>query len=127
MRLSLSLWEDEFMRNHWKLGIALLVIMSLSLVAQTVQQPIQPAAKPIAGAGCVEAGVETGCLLLKDAKTKTLYNLFFTGKDPTLGAAIQFTGVANVGVNACMQGKPVNVKEWKPIKMHCGAPAEGKK
>ena len=117
------------MRNHWNLGIALLVIMFLSLavVAQTAQQPIQPAAKPIAGAGCVEAGVETGCLLLKDTKSKTLYNLFFTGNKPTLGAAIQFTGIAKVGVNTCMQGKPVDVKEWKPIKMHCGAPAGGKK
>jgi hypothetical protein len=116
------------MRNHWKLGIALLVIMflSLALVAQTVQQPIQPAAKPLAGAGCVEAGVETGCLLLKDAKTRTLYNLFFTGNKPTLGAAIQFSGLAKVGVNTCMQGKSVDVKEWKPIKMHCAAPAEGK-
>jgi hypothetical protein len=117
------------MRNHWNLGIALLVIMFLSLavVAQTAQQPIQPAAKPIAGAGCVEAGVETGCLLLKDTKSKTLYNLFFTGNKPTLGAAIQFTGIAKVGVNTCMQGKPADVKEWKPIKMHCGAPAGGKK
>jgi hypothetical protein len=118
------------MRNLWKTGITLFIVMSLSmaLAAQTAQQPLEPFGKSIVGSGCMQAGIETGCFLLKDTKTKTLYNLFFSGGNkPTLGDAIQFTGAAKVGVNTCMQGKPVDVKEWKPIKMHCGAPSESKK
>jgi hypothetical protein len=114
------------MRNHWKQATVVFMTTSLAL-AMAAQEQVQSAAKPIVGAGCVKAGVETGCLLLKDTKTKTLYNLFFTGDKPTPGAAIQFTGTAKVGVNTCMQGKPVDVKEWKPIRMHCPAPTDNKK
>lgn len=117
------------MRNPWKMGIALSVVMFLSLLlaAQGTQEPVQPISKPIAGAGCVQAGVETGCLLVKDAKTKTLYNLFFKGNKPAAGDAIQFTGSANAAVNTCMQGKSVDVKEWKPIKMRCSTSSNSKK
>jgi hypothetical protein len=117
------------MRNQWIRGITLFIFMffSLALAAPTAQQPVEPFGKPMAGAGCVQTGVETGCLLLKDIKTKALYNLFFAGNKPTAGTAIQFTGTVKVGVNTCMQGKAVDVKEWKPIKMHCDAPADGKK
>jgi hypothetical protein len=117
------------MRIPWKMGIALfiLIFLSMALAAQTSQQPVERFGKPIAGAGCVQAGVESGCLLLKDAKTKTLYNLFFKGNKPTSGDAIQFTGTANAGVNTCMQGKSVDVKEWKPIKMRCNTSSNSKK
>ena len=117
------------MRNYWKMGIALFIVvpLSMTLAAQNAQEQVQPADKQLAGAGCVQTGVETGCLLLKDTKTKTLYNLFFTGNKPAVGDAIQFTGTAKVGVNTCMQGKPLEVKEWKPIKMKCSRPTDSKK
>jgi len=111
------------------MGIALfmLIFLSMALAAQSSQQPVERLGKPITGAGCVQAGVETGCLLVKDAKTKTLYNLFFNGNKPASGDAIQFTGTANAGVNTCMQGKSVHVKEWKPIKMRCSTSSNSKK
>jgi hypothetical protein len=118
------------MRRYWKPKISafLIVAGTLAMPAQTSEQPAQPdTAQVISGSGCVEAGVEAGCLVLKDTKTKTLYNLFFSGRGPAPGAAIQFTGAANGGVNVCMQGKPVDVKKWAQLKMPCPVPGEGKK
>ena len=73
--------------------------------------------KTISASGYVTAGVEAGCLMLQDAKTKTLYNLFFAGKKrPALGDAIQFTGTRHDGPTTCMQGEAVDVKKWTPLK-----------
>lgn len=113
------------MRYSRTLGIPGLIILALALtparmaqnVAQTEKTP-----KPIAGAGCVEAGVEAECLVLKDSKSGTLYNLFVKGKKPDPGMAIQFSGTAHDGPTTCMQGKAVDVKEWKQIKMRCSTP-----
>lgn len=116
------------MRHNWKLGAGLFLMMavSLALTAQTAPQPAKPAAdETISATGCVEAGVEAGCLVLKDSKTGTLYNLFFTGAKPALGIAIRFTGTPKQGVTTCMQGKPVDVKKWQPVKMRCPKPTGG--
>jgi hypothetical protein len=40
----------------------------------------------------VEAGVEAGRLVVKDAKHNKLYNLFFTANKPDVGSAIEFAG-----------------------------------
>ena len=70
-------------------------------------------------AGCVQAGVEAGCLVL--SKNNTVYNLFFKGKKPAVGSAIRFTGTPHEGPTSCMQGEAIDVKTWTPIKMKCGA------
>jgi hypothetical protein len=81
------------MRNTLQLGI--LWVVSLGLMAPAAQilvaQNAPKAEKPgaISGAGCVEAGVEAGCLVLRDTKTGTLYNLFVTGKKPPVGTGIR--------------------------------------
>ncbi len=75
--------------------------------------------KTVSATGCVRAGVEAGCLVLKDTKTSTLYNLYFTGKAPDIDAAISFDGEFHDGVTHCMQGTAVTVTKWAPIKMHC--------
>ena len=77
------------------------------------------AKKTVSATGCVKAAVEAGCLVLKDGKTKTLYNLFFTDKKPDIDTAISFDGELRDGVTVCMEGTPVTVTKWVPIKMHC--------
>lgn len=80
----------------------------------------------VSGAGCTRHGVEAGCMVLTDSKTKTKYNLFFgDATKPDFDIAISFTGVTKGGVNVCMEGKPVDVTKWTPIRMHC--PPEEKK
>ena len=66
--------------------IALLGI--LVTAAAAAQEP-----KPVKGQGCVAAGVEASCLVVKDVKTGVLYNLFFKGTKPAVGTGIEFTGV----------------------------------
>jgi hypothetical protein len=71
-----------------------------------------PEAKPIHAQGCVEAGVEASCLVLKDIPSGKLYNLLVKGSRPGVGVGIEFTGVPFEGVTVCMQGAPVKVTTW---------------
>ena len=83
------------------------------------QEPPAPA-KTISGLGCVEAGVEAGCLVLRDEKTKTLYNLYFSmPRKPQPGMGIRFRGTKKDGVTICMQGEPVNVGNWSRAELAC--------
>ena len=95
--------------------------LCLLATASTYSQEKQAgeAKKTVSAAGCVEAGVEAGCLVLKEGKTNTLYNLYFTGKAPDIDTAISFDGELRGGVTHCMQGTPVTVTKWEPIKMLC--------
>ena len=96
------------------------LLLALGLQAQTKKKTgsAQPA-KTIHASGCVSAGVEAGCLVLTDKKTNTVYNLFFTGEKPQIGTAIRFTGTLHEGPTTCQQGTPVDVKQFKPVKMSC--------
>jgi hypothetical protein len=79
-----------------------------------------PRAKTVAGSGCISAGVEGGCLMLTDSKTRKVYNLFFRGsKKPKVGTAIRFSGTKNTGMTMCMQGEAVNVRTWVLLKRKC--------
>jgi hypothetical protein len=70
--------------------------------------------------GCVRAGVEAGCLILKTFDDKKIYNLFFpNGKAPEIGVAISFEGVKHDGPTHCMQGTAVDVTKWTRIKRRC--------
>jgi hypothetical protein len=94
-------------------------LLLLSLCAVVVGQPSnQAAAKPktVRGSGCIESAVESSCHVLIDSKSGDTYNLFFSGKVPKSGTAIQFKGTAHQGMTTCMQGKPVNVVSWKKEK-----------
>jgi hypothetical protein len=71
-----------------------------------------PEAKPVRGEGCVEAGVEMRCLVLKDLKSGKLYNLLVKEPRPMIGDGIEFTGVPYDGVTYCMQGIAVKVTYW---------------
>ncbi|HLJ25956.1 MAG TPA: hypothetical protein VKY85_04545 [Candidatus Angelobacter sp.] len=113
--------------KHFRTGLVSVIVTALSLAialqAPAVQKkpPVSSSSEDLTGSGCVESGVETGCLVLKDARTKILYNLFFKGKKPAMGSAIRFTGSKHDGPTTCMQGEAVDVKEWIALKMKCPA------
>jgi adenine deaminase len=62
--------------------------------------------------GCVAAGVEASCLVVKDTASGKLYSLLVKGLMPAVGIGIEFTGVPYTGTTACMQGTPVQVTAW---------------
>jgi hypothetical protein len=96
------------MKRTMLAAIALLGI--LVTAAAAAQEP-----KPVKGQGCVAAGVEASCLVVKDVKTGVLYNLFFKGTKPAIGAGIEFTGVPSDMMTICMQGKPLEVSTWSRV------------
>jgi len=82
--------------------------------------------KPVTITGCVEAGVEAGCLALKDTKTQVLYDLKFDQTKADVGDAITFDGIFHSGeVDTCQQGKIVHVGKWTKLKIHCPMPEKG--
>ena len=108
--------------------ITIVLTLPISLAGQTDKsKPTSTAPKTmITGFGFVTAGVEAGCLMLQDSRTKTLYNLLFaTRNKPALGTTIRFTGKKHDGPTACMQGEAVDVKTWTRINLR--APAAGPK
>jgi hypothetical protein len=84
-----------------------------------------PATTPVIvkGRGCVEPGVQKGCLVLRDSKTKKMFNLFFKGTSAAVHTAISFEATENNNSNICMQGQAVDVTKWTQLKMLCPKPA----
>jgi hypothetical protein len=91
----------------------LAVIALLGILASAAAAAQEP--KPVTGQGCVAAGVEASCLVVKDVKTGVLYNLFFKGTKPEAGTGIEFTGVPRDMMTACMQGTPLEVSNWSRV------------
>ena len=73
----------------------------------------------IRGEGCVEPGVETRCLVVKDVRNGTLFNLFVKGVQPEIGSGIEFLGVPHRGMTTCMQGTTVDVVSWTHRDLKC--------
>ena len=72
----------------------------------------------IKGSGCVEAGVEAGCLVV--GKNRKAYNLVFaSGEKAKVGTAIAFEGTVHTGPSFCMQGTSVNVTKWRATRRAC--------
>jgi hypothetical protein len=84
----------------------------LALVAATAAGASASDDKPVHAQGCVQAGVETGCLVVQDKSTGDLYNLLFNGAKPAVGTGIDFTGTRSSGANTCMQGISLQVSTW---------------
>jgi len=107
------------------LALACLVLVPIAL-SQDQEKKSQDG--PVHGTGCVEKGVEAGCLVLKDVKTKDRVRLKFDDKPASVGTAITFDGVSHSGeVDPCQQGKIVHVQKWTHIRMHCPRPTAKKK
>ncbi len=102
--------------------------MALTAAAATATAGQTPEAKPVHGQGCVEAGVETRCLVVKDVKSGILYNLLIKGARPDIGIGIEFTGVPFNGMSYCMQGTLLEVTKWtRDTSLKCPAPAQAPK
>ncbi len=93
----------------------LLAATALAAFAATATAGPAPGAKPVHGQGCVEAGVEAGCLVVKDAKSGVLYNLLIKGTHPAIRVGIDFTGVPHDGPTICMQGVALDVTNWARV------------
>jgi hypothetical protein len=91
--------------------LAAIALLGVLLTAAAAAQ----GPKPVKGQGCVAAGVEDKCLVVKDVKTGVLYNLFFKGTKPEAGTGIEFTGVPSNMMTICMQGKPLEVSNWSRV------------
>jgi len=113
------------MRNQLFRQVCVLLICgvvglaAIAPAAQAKRKKDASRAKTISASGCITAGVESGCLILTDAKG-TVYNLFFRGtRKPGMGSAIRFSGAPHDGPTTCMQGRAVNVRTWITLKMKC--------
>jgi hypothetical protein len=101
-------------------SVALFVVLSMLTVGVQAQQSRPSKMKSVTGSGCVTAGVEAGCKMLRDTKTNELFSLFFSGdNDPGLNIGIRFKGNVHEGPANCMQGKAIEVVKWSKIKMNC--------
>ena len=119
------------MKHHLVARVSVFILTALLFAGmasgQAKKTKSAPAGKTVTGSGCVEAGVEGGCLVLKDTRTGTLYNLFFQGTPPAINTAIRFTGSLHEGPTTCQQGTPVDVKKFTPIRHSCSASGKTKK
>jgi hypothetical protein len=89
-------------------------VAALALAGAAAVAGAAPASdtKQVSVQGCVQAGVEASCLVVKDLQSGNLYNLLIKGAKPAIGTGIEFTGVPYDGVTMCMQGLPVQVTSW---------------
>lgn len=87
------------------------VLLGLA-VCVLAQQNKPPQANQVHASGCVQQGVEAGCLLMKDTQSGKLYQLLIRGARPEAGMAIEMTGSPFRGITSCMQGQPVSVAKW---------------
>ncbi len=95
-----------------RISLAIAAMMLSVTAAASSAGPTQEP-KQVRAEGCVEAGVEMRCLVLKDMTSGKLYNLLVKEPRPNIGDGIEFTGVPYEGVTYCMQGIAVKVTDWK--------------
>jgi hypothetical protein len=101
------------MRNAYSLiATGLLSACSIAFSQQPEIPKPQPEPKKVHGEGCVEAGVEARCLVVRDVRAGKLYNIIVGDPRPTLGEGIEFTGTLRQGPNVCMQGAAIEVERW---------------
>lgn len=69
-------------------------------------------AQQVTASGCAEAGVEAGCVMLKDGDK--LYNITHAAPKPVVGAYGTVTGTVSGDPDTCQQGDLLKAAEWKP-------------
>jgi hypothetical protein len=98
--------------------------LAFATMAGTLASAIGGLANPperalqIRGEGCVEPGVETRCLVVKDVKTGSQFNLFVKGVQPEIGSGIEFVGTPHQGMTTCL-GTAVDVQSWAHKDLKC--------
>lgn len=99
-------------------AISALTLLALAVPPPAAAQqphpgnPRPPQKNVIHAEGCVQAGMEAHCRVLKDTKTGRFYSLLFKADQPPVGMGIEFTGTPHPGPNTCMQGAAVDVTTW---------------
>ena len=88
----------------------LFVVASLSLVA--IPMAAAAPANQVKGTGCVQAGTEAGCLVVKDTASGNLYTLLIKRAKPPVGIGIDFAGAPVSSSTTCTQGTPVQLSTW---------------
>ena len=97
----------------------LLVAGLLSLVCSTPAL----AAEPIKVTGCIEKGVEPGCLVLRTNTFQT-YSISAAKPKPTPGSYGEVIGEIKFGaITTCMQGEVIDPAKW--IEKGKSCPKEG--
>ncbi len=110
-----------------KFLVFFVLTFTLACIAMAAETPTQKQ-KEVHGQGCVEPGIETRCLLLKDIKTARVYNLIIKGLQPALGQGIEFVAIPHNGPTTCMQGIPLEVIAWQRTdQLNCRPVAPRKK
>jgi hypothetical protein len=110
-------------RAQIRTTLAALLLAWLSTVMLAADKPT-----PIRGQGCVSAGVEPRCLVVRDLRAGKLYNLVFTGLQPTIGEGIEFVALPHQGPVVCLQGAAFDVTAWtRKDSLHCHPKAAPKR
>lgn len=91
------------------LAVAMIVLVGTAFATPPTAAP---KSSQVRAEGCVEASVETGCLMVKDLKNGSLYNVMIKGLRPQVGDGIDFIGVPHDGPTFCMQGIALDVINW---------------
>ncbi|MDX8464902.1 hypothetical protein RFM26_04305 [Mesorhizobium sp. VK23B] len=68
-------------------------------------------AQQVTASGCAEAGVENGCVMLKDGAK--LYNITNAVPKPVVGTYGTVTGTVSGDKDICQQGDLLKAAEWK--------------
>jgi hypothetical protein len=74
-------------------------------------------AKSVQFAGCTSAGVEGGCLMVRDGPR--VYDITAARPRPDAGRAIAGTGTLFTGPTICMQGVRLTGVRWHYTRMLC--------
>lgn len=111
-----------------KLIVLAAAALALACIAKPSGAAPPPQSKSVHSEGCVEAGVENRCLIVKDLKAGVLYNVLIKDPKPNLGEGIEFTGAPHDGPSTCMQGIAVDVTSWtRKDSLKCSQPQEPNK
>ncbi len=89
---------------------AFVLALALALTPAGGQGLVKPT--PVRAQGCVQAGVEARCLMVKDLRSGILYSLFVKDAQPKVGEGIDFAGAPHDGPAYCMQGVALDVIRW---------------
>lgn len=69
-------------------------------------------AQQVTASACAEAGVEAGCIVLKEGDK--LYNITNASPKPAVGTFGTVTGTVSGDPDTCQQGTLLKPAEWKP-------------
>jgi hypothetical protein len=120
LRAERDIRPSEFVRMEARMRLLVVTAMAGLLATSAFGFAEPPEKSPqIRGEGCVEPGVETRCLAVKDVRNGALFNLFVKGVQPAIGSGIEFVGVPHHGMTTCTQGTALDVLSWVHKDLKC--------